>query len=299
MSGELYDERNEALTESPLNTTFGHLVHMPETEFRTWAKSLRDEVAKIWKEQGSPPIFGFTTDEIVSQFAALSRKEVSNVLVTDELTGRIDCLLPDSTLGPACRAFFSNMAKTKDLGDSGEGYSLWQYFTEPGLFDVFLKKMRRHFKRDGFYAFSRPITQSSFWQEIFRREPLIKLNASDPIPDSYYSLSDHATAMLTISKPDGLYTLSRPVPEVSSGRECIEFWRNWKGDGLDYGWDFWLEAKSNEPSANRATEERPLMISKGELEELRKRRILPQRYVKDIEVIAKDPKNSARAHLLV
>ena len=121
MSGELYDERNEALTESPLDTTFGHLVHMPETEFRTWAKSLRDEVAKIWKEQGSPPIFGFTTDEIVSQFAALSRKEVSNVLVTDELTGRIDCLLPDSTLGPACRAFFSNMAKTKDLGDFRRG----------------------------------------------------------------------------------------------------------------------------------------------------------------------------------
>ena len=289
MTSELYNERTDALIESPLNRTFDELLHMSETKFRTWAESLRDEVARIWQEQGAPPIFGFTTDEIVDQFAALSLKDVSDVLITDELIGRTDCLLPDGTLGSACRAFFPNIAKTKDLGSGG--YNLWEYFSQPRLLDVFLKKMRRHFKRDGFYVFSRPITGWSFWTEIFRREPLVKIGASEPIPENYYALSGQPTAIMTISKPDGLYTISRPVLGASSGRECIELSRKWVDEGVDYGWDFWLEAEGDsEASESRASAETPFTVSKHELEELRKKGVIPQRYLKNIEFVAKDPK---------
>ena len=176
MANELYTEQANPLIQSPANKPFDELLLMTEKEFRSWAKSMRAEVARLWRERDIPPTLGFTVEEIASQFQAISGYDVSNFLVTNGLTGRADCILPTSALGSACRAFFSNMGKTKDItAKSGKGYSQWDYFTDPELFEKFLSRMRRHFKRDGYYAFSRPITINSFGLEIFYREPLIRV----------------------------------------------------------------------------------------------------------------------------
>ncbi len=159
MADEIYVERDDALVRSSVNKSFDELQVMSETEFRSWAESMREEVARLWRDQGVPPISGFTIKEIESQFYAVGRYDVDQLLVTDELTGRQDCALANSKIGSACRSFFPNMGQTKDIADElGRGYSQWDFFTDPTLFESFLKTVRRHFKRDGFYAFSRPMS---------------------------------------------------------------------------------------------------------------------------------------------
>jgi hypothetical protein len=123
--------------------------------------------------------------------------DVSDLLTRDELTGQLECILADSKLGSAFRAFFPNIAKTKDTSRSREGYSLLDYFTEPRRFDTFLKKVRHQLRRDGFYAFSRPVTVQPFDLEIARREPLIKIDRSKPITlNGYYEGQPNTLAVI-------------------------------------------------------------------------------------------------------
>ncbi len=127
--------------------------------------------------------------------------DVSDLLTRDELTGQLECILADSKLGSAFRAFFPNIAKTKDTSRSREGYSLLDYFTEPRRFDTFLKKVRHQLRRDGFYAFSRPVTVQPFDLEIARREPLIKIDRSKPITlNGYYALEGQPNTLAVIER---------------------------------------------------------------------------------------------------
>jgi hypothetical protein len=289
MTGYLYTEPNDALVRSSLNVTFDELRRMSEESFRRWAKSLWEEVGTICQQTGAPPFWGYTADEIASQFQSLSRDDTSNLLVVDD-SGLSDCLLTNSKLGSACRAFFPNMAKTKDL-NSGEGYSLWGYFTEPRFFDAFLNRMRRNLKRDSHYTFSRPVTMQSFSLEMFRREPLAKLTEEGVEVEGHYFLSGHPTTIMAVQKPDGLYIPTRLPPGASTGRECIERYHQWVAAGLDHGWDFWLEARTDKKlSAHQSRRKPPLTVSKSQLEDLRRKGLLPERYLRDIEFVAKDPK---------
>jgi hypothetical protein len=160
MASGAYIERDEALIRRPLNKTFEEILAMSATEFRLWAQHMREEVARLWREENVPPASGFTIQDIEKQFCEVARYDESDLLVTDDLTGRQDCLLANSKIGSACRAFFPNMGKTKDIASpSGKGFSQWDLFTEPVLFDTFFKRVQRHFKRDGFYTYSRPVTR--------------------------------------------------------------------------------------------------------------------------------------------
>jgi hypothetical protein len=158
MVDELYVERDSADISSDINKSFDELVLMSEKEFRAWAISMREELAKRWQERRLPPALGFTTENIESQFRVISHREVTDLLVIDELTSQRDCILADTRIGSACRAFFPGIAKTKDVAaTSGKGYSQWDLFTDPALCETFIRTAHRHFKRDGFYAFSRPM----------------------------------------------------------------------------------------------------------------------------------------------
>jgi hypothetical protein len=124
MVDELYVERDSADISSDINKSFDELVLMSEKQFRAWAVSMREELAKRWQERRLPPGLGFTTENIESQFRVISRREVTDLLVIDELTGQRDCILADTKIGSACRAFFPGIAKTKDVAaTSGKGYS--------------------------------------------------------------------------------------------------------------------------------------------------------------------------------
>jgi hypothetical protein len=249
MVDELYVERDDALIQSSVNRAFDELLLMPERDFREWAKSMRAEVAKLWRDKGVPPISGFKIEDIESQFRAMSRYDVGHLLVTDDLTGAQDCIIATGKIGSACRAFFPNMGKTKDI--ASEGQSQWDFFTDPTLFEPFLKNVRRHFKQDGFYAFSRPI----YW--------------------------------------------------ITPGREWLELKLQRVARGEDDGKDFWLQALdySRKPTAgdarNSASEKerkrkrwdlRTCTVSKKELEELRARDTIPQRYLTRIEFNGRDAK---------
>src|SRR6187431_2021933 len=161
MTGDVYTEPNDdALVRSSLNCTIDELHRMSDERFRGWAESLWKEIATIWHRTGAPPFWGYTTDEIALQFQSLSRHDTSKLLVADDC-GQSNCLLANGKAGSACRAFFPNMANTKDLNSGGE-CSLRDYFAERQRFDSFLTRMRRNLKEDGYYAFSSPVSAQSF-----------------------------------------------------------------------------------------------------------------------------------------
>jgi len=155
MAEELYIERNDAIINSKINRSFDELLLMSDSKFADWVRAMRDEVGEIWASKNVPPSLGFTVDSMLQQFRLISRHDTSNFLKVDELTYARDCIVPDSNAGSACRAFFPNMGKTKDItSTSGKGYSQWDYFTSPELFDSFLGVQKRHLKRDSYYTFS-------------------------------------------------------------------------------------------------------------------------------------------------
>jgi hypothetical protein len=254
MADEIYVERDDALVRSSVNKPFDELLVMSETEFRHWAESMREEVAKLWREQGVPPISGFTIEVIESQFQAISRYDVADLLVTDELTGRQDCVLANSKIGSACRAFFPNMGKTKDIaGESGKGHSQWDFFTDPNLFELFLKTVRRHFKRDGFYAFSRPIywvTPAREWIEFHQQ---------------HVARGEHKDR---------------------------DFWFQALSDRTEDSIAQRSSTLSKEERKNEWFELRTRTVSKKDLEELRKLGVISQRHIKNIDFSARDPDGS-------
>ena len=249
MVSALYIERDEALIRSSVNKTFDELLVMSDAKFRRWAMSMRDEVARLWRDEGVPPTTGYTIDEIESQFRALGRYDVGHMLVRDDLTGRQDCLLANSKIGCACRAFFPNIGKTKNNGS--EGYSQWDFFTVPNLFERFLRKVRRHFKQDGFYVFSRPvywITPGCEWLEL-RERWLARGNQSN--------------------KDFWLQPLkAKTIDPSTSGLTTI----------------------SRQERKRERQELRTYTVSKKELDALQKRRIIPKRYLSHIEFEARDLK---------
>ena len=98
MNGDAYIEPNDVLLQSPVNRDFDEIRRMSEAKFRSWAGSLRDEVARVWEQEGAPPFFRFTTEEIVAQFQALSRYDVSDLLTRDELRDNSIAFLPTANL---------------------------------------------------------------------------------------------------------------------------------------------------------------------------------------------------------
>ena len=135
------------------------------------------------------------------------------------------------------------------------------------------------------------MTFQAFDLEISRREPLIKIDTSKPITlNGYYALEGQPNTLMVIERSGELYTMPRFAPALT-GRECIERSLKWLADGVDSGWDFWLEPKTDKDRfRTRPGKERPFTVSKSELVQLQRKGILPSRYLKGLEIEGKDPK---------
>lgn len=149
---------NEYLLNSKANVTFDEILRMSEKQFDKWAKLLAKEIKLAWDKYGTPPRSGFSKDEIIAQFKALSKLDVSNFLQRDELTYDYDCIINKSgNLGSACLAFFPNMDKTKDLNKDGndqKGVSIYEIFGDSRNFKRMRNMLFKSFREDGFYNFS-------------------------------------------------------------------------------------------------------------------------------------------------
>jgi len=162
VSKKYFYEKNEYINDSPMNLPFEDLLVMTTKEFRAWVVDMRATVLDAWDNHGVPPRMGYTEEEIIKHFNRMSEFPVKNFEITDEHTGRNDLIRNTSNVGNACGQFFPTMMSTKiSYSNTLEPLSIYDHFAKPELYEKVVTYARRHFKRDSFYEYSRPIKPNS------------------------------------------------------------------------------------------------------------------------------------------
>jgi len=164
-----YYQRNK-FVDFKSNILFHELLDTSDSEFESWAKTLREEVTNQWDEFGNPPVIGKNHDKIISSLGKLKSNEC-NFLETDlsddnESLGIIKNFNKDASV---VNQFFPTMLKTKiSSGKTAEGgLSIYDYFGDPDMEDKFVTIMRRAVRRDSMYVWSRSLVtkkdENPFW----------------------------------------------------------------------------------------------------------------------------------------
>lgn len=152
-------EKNTYLLNHEVNKTFDEILQMDDIEFERWVIDLRKTVVYAWDVLGNPPTVGYTEQEILDAFNEMVGYPTHKFEVVDELTGESNVIRNTSNYSGYINAFFPTMMKTRInySNDVNAGLSIYDFFADPKLLPKFMKYARRHFKRDSFYAYSRPI----------------------------------------------------------------------------------------------------------------------------------------------
>jgi len=137
-------EENTYLQSSPENRKIIELQRMSSTDFKKWAIKFRKEVVHAWDNLGIPVLGGQNMDRVVNQFKKLATYNTSGFEDIDELTGKSDCIVNETSVGSACNQFFPTMLKTKDINQKKlGGVSIYSFFAEPQLLEQFISSVRR------------------------------------------------------------------------------------------------------------------------------------------------------------
>jgi len=151
-----YYERSRLL-ESEVNITFEELLWKDDTQTTQWIDELREFVIYEWDTMGVPPTIGQNTDKIKKNFRKLRdyplHQGKKQFLTKDEDTGKFDVIQNYNKFGSGVNQFFPTMLKTK-IGTKKNATSIYDYFTIDYR-DSFHKIIRRTFKRDSMYSWSR------------------------------------------------------------------------------------------------------------------------------------------------
>lgn len=156
---QYYTKYDEFLNNHTINITFDELLNYNEEQFKTWVKNLRELVIDIWDRTGHPPTVGYSEEEITSQILKMSTYPIKTFLVKDLLTGITNVIRNNSNIGNCINSYFPNMMKTKITygSDSSKAKSIYDFFKDDDLLDRFTTYANRHFKRDSFYHYSKPV----------------------------------------------------------------------------------------------------------------------------------------------
>lgn len=151
-----YTTSRRLLDDKTVNVTFFEVLRMTDEEFLAWVERLRACVKTQWDDDKVPPRAGLTDGELAAEFDAFMEADASKcwVALKDGATG----LSTHATSGSFVTNWFPTMMKTRiNYNENDTGRSIYDFFNEPTLFKRYLPYARRHFKRDSFYAYSRPI----------------------------------------------------------------------------------------------------------------------------------------------
>lgn len=150
-----YHEKNKTVIDHPVNKTFEEVLWMSEDEFYQWILDMRKVIADAWDNEGLPPKVGPDHDEIVSQFKQLVQFNVTTL----EREGGTVLRNTHTNLGMAVNSWFPTMMKTTINNPYGsyDGKSIYSHFVDDTLIPRCVLYGHRHFKRDSFYAYSKPI----------------------------------------------------------------------------------------------------------------------------------------------
>ena len=153
-------EKNTELIQHSVNKKFEEILAMTDYEFRAWCVQLRKVVVYLWDEKGIPPRVGYDENGIIDNFEKLIAARPYDLLVKDELTGEKNVIRNTTIVGNAVNQWFPTMMKTRiNYSKKDNGKSIYDFFAREDLLDTFITYATRHFRRDSFYAYSRPVEQ--------------------------------------------------------------------------------------------------------------------------------------------
>lgn len=159
MMAKSFYEKADWLLKQPTNVTFEEVLWMTPDEFRSWCIQLRKDVVYSWDQLGTPPRVGYNEEQIIEQFKKMESFPVGKMLIKDDLSGETNVIRNTNTLGNAVNQWFETMLKTpiNYTNNIEDAKSIYDYFIKDELLDTFITYASRHFKRDSFYEYSRPI----------------------------------------------------------------------------------------------------------------------------------------------
>ena len=151
-------EKNRKFIDHSVNREFYDILRMTDDEFSSWVIEMRNVVVDLWDNEGLPPRVGYNESEIVKQFDRMSDFDTSKFSMIDEYTGEDNCIRNTSNLGNAANQWFPTMMKTRiNYKANDDGLSIYDHFANDDLIEKVIKYAKRHFKRDSFYSYSRPV----------------------------------------------------------------------------------------------------------------------------------------------
>lgn len=197
-------EKNTELLDSELNHKFEDILWMTKDEFRQWCIDLRKLVVYLWDEKGIPPRVGYSEDEMVAQFDKMMSFPVHQFETVDLLTGENNVIRNTSNLGNAANQFFPTMMKTRiNYTTKDDGKSIYDFFARDELLDTFITYASRHFKRDSFYHYSRPVQKFNKNDFKYHTDDAVDWIKWFELKERHYNRSDY---WLVPKRLDSSYT---------------------------------------------------------------------------------------------
>jgi hypothetical protein len=164
--------RNAALLDDPaINILFEESMSMSDDEFSDWTRQLRKVIAKTWDE-GIPPRNGLDEQGIIRQLDRMSTYPVHEFLTEDILTGDKNVIRNETNIGNVANQWYPGMLQTRIAysKDLSKAKSVYDWVIDDSLHERFLKYVRRHYQRDGFYHYSLPVRRNNEKDFLFHTE---------------------------------------------------------------------------------------------------------------------------------
>lgn len=148
-------ERNDRFLNSKLNVTFEEILAMTKEEFRQWCKDICNLIVENWDKHNTPPVVGLNETDMIDGFNRMTGFNSELLWDTDESTGERNVIRNKYHFGAGVNQFFPTMFKTPiTVSTKIEGRSIYDFFSNPVLFESFYKSAIRNFKHDSFYHYS-------------------------------------------------------------------------------------------------------------------------------------------------
>jgi hypothetical protein len=155
MAKKWFHERNDRFLNSKVNVTFETILGMTKDEFRQWCHDVCDTLVEIWDKYDTPPVVGLNESDMIDNFNKMTGFNSDLLWDVDELTGERNVIRNKYFFGSGVNQFFPTMFKTKiTVSTKSEGRSIYEFFSQPNLFESFYKSAIRNFKHDSFYHYS-------------------------------------------------------------------------------------------------------------------------------------------------
>jgi len=171
MTPAFYSRNADLIDDPSVNLLFEDAMAMSDKEFSDWAWNLRKLIVKLW-DQGIPPRNGLDEQGIIDQFDRMTTHPVHEFLLEDLLTGEKNVIRNETNLGNAANQWFPSMLATRIAYTSklNDAKSVYDWFADDSLHERFMKYVRRHYQRDGFYHYSMPVRRNNAKDFLFHTE---------------------------------------------------------------------------------------------------------------------------------